>query len=554
MSTIFTGGVPTRQNKLLEEFEAPLGDVFSAVAEEAWLRSLSPSIANWITLDNSGTGRISEGQQRPGPIEPLREPTEQRIAAEDARERVQAHGLKLSIPEDGIPESALAELIERARAERIRNDVINRSPEGWHIALAKVGVALGTSLLDPLNVASVFVPVIGPARYSSMLARQSSALGRAGVRARVGAIEGTVGQALVEPIVYGSAQAEQADYDFTDSFIAIAFGTVLGGGLHTGAGAIGDAFRKGTIPKPDGATAQRIANLPVEARVAVQKVALAQAVQGKSINVENLVRLAEAQSATRPKTIGEARAQALDELSPIIRAALLPDTGNKLSRKELINLRSEKFDVERKLEAEDSSFQQTVKRIQKEKRATRKEAETAARKEIKANRARLSDVLTRVDDQLSRHAKAVESEAVLARLESQKIIPADFVERVEARAQQIANERPSNNFPASVKKEIADAFAAVKAQARADGTIQSSVANPQAADELVARVRERTDELDADAAKADLDDALLELNDLSKALGADTERAFTAFDEIIEQADTLDKAMHAAVSCQLRRA
>ena len=38
-----------------------------------------------------------------------------------------------------------------------------------------------------------------------------------------------MGTALVEPIVLTAAQREQSDYDLVDSFIAVSFGTILGG-------------------------------------------------------------------------------------------------------------------------------------------------------------------------------------------------------------------------------------------------------------------------------------------------------------------------------------
>ena len=52
----------------------------------------------------------------------------------------------------------------------------HRSPHRW------------VPLLDPLNIASAFVPVVGEARYANLLARAASPLGRAGVRAGVGAL------------------------------------------------------------------------------------------------------------------------------------------------------------------------------------------------------------------------------------------------------------------------------------------------------------------------------------------------------------------------------
>ena len=44
----------------------------------------------------------------------------------------------------------------------------------------------------------------------------------------------------VEPIDYGVAQSLQADYDMYDSLLNVTFGTVLGSGLHVGAGKLKD--------------------------------------------------------------------------------------------------------------------------------------------------------------------------------------------------------------------------------------------------------------------------------------------------------------------------
>jgi len=45
---------------------------------------------------------------------------------------------------------------------------------------------------------------------------------------------------VIEPLVYGVAQRIQADYDLYDSFLNVAFGSVIGGGLHVGAGKLKD--------------------------------------------------------------------------------------------------------------------------------------------------------------------------------------------------------------------------------------------------------------------------------------------------------------------------
>ena len=92
------------------------------------------------------------------------------------------------------------------------------------------------SLFDPINIAASFIPVFGQARFAGLVARQ----GFTRARLAKGVTEGAVGAAIVEPIVYGVAKEVQADYGLADSLLNITFGTILGGGLHVGAGKLKD--------------------------------------------------------------------------------------------------------------------------------------------------------------------------------------------------------------------------------------------------------------------------------------------------------------------------
>ena len=83
----------------------------------------------------------------------------------------------------------------------------------------------------------------------SNFARLVAKYGFTRARLAKGAIEGTVGTALFEPIVYTAAQREQSQYDLVDSFLAVSFGTVLGGGLHVGAGKLKDFRRRRKFEK-----------------------------------------------------------------------------------------------------------------------------------------------------------------------------------------------------------------------------------------------------------------------------------------------------------------
>ena len=101
------------------------------------------------------------------------------------------------------------------------------------------------SLLDPINVASAFLPVVGQAKWAAIVGR----LGLRGLTKRKlflrgtrGALEGAVGAAIIEPVILTAARQEQADYDLTSSMVNIGIGGILGGGLHIGGGALRDAL------------------------------------------------------------------------------------------------------------------------------------------------------------------------------------------------------------------------------------------------------------------------------------------------------------------------
>lgn len=112
------------------------------------------------------------------------------------------------------------------------------------------GIEMGAALLDPIGlVASIAMPVIGAETLLARLglattARAATSFGeRTAVRAITGGLGGLQGAALVEPLIYGAAQEEQADYTMMQSLANIAFGGIAGGGLHIVGGSVVDGFR-----------------------------------------------------------------------------------------------------------------------------------------------------------------------------------------------------------------------------------------------------------------------------------------------------------------------
>lgn len=138
-------------------------------------------------------------------------------------------------------------LADRKQAELRRNDIIARAPGGFGAGAARLGTSLAASLVDPLNIASAFIPIVGEARYANMLRAAVGGAGRAGVRASRGVVEGLAGAAMLEPLNYAARSQEQADYRLSDAIGNVLFGSVFGAAVHVGGGAIVDtlAWRAG---------------------------------------------------------------------------------------------------------------------------------------------------------------------------------------------------------------------------------------------------------------------------------------------------------------------
>jgi hypothetical protein len=240
--TITLDGYKVSRTQRVEDLTTGLGTSLSALAEQVWEENPMSSTFRQTKLEEELFGGFipgTKGAQFKGPPSPV-------LGKIDADKKVSDAGVKLDIGERGIPEGALDLMIERKREEVKRKALIDAAPEGFWSGAAQIGTALAVSIADPINVASAFVPVVGLARYTKLVANTSTALGRSAVRAGVGVTEGIVGAALVEPVILLAAEAEQAEYGLYDSFLNLTFGAVLGGGLHTGLGAIGDAIGRGS--------------------------------------------------------------------------------------------------------------------------------------------------------------------------------------------------------------------------------------------------------------------------------------------------------------------
>jgi hypothetical protein len=180
----------------------------------------------------------------------------------------------IQVDDNGIKEGLAQLLAERVDRRREFQITLQRSKGGFGLGAAQFGVAIAGSFLDPLNIASAFIPAVGPARVASMAAK----MGKSGSRAVKGAVDGAVGAAVLEPLIIGAAAAEQDEsYTLLDSFLNVAVGSALGSGLHVGFGKISD----------------RINRTPPQTRARAEKTSIGQVLTDKHVQTDRIIDEAE---------------------------------------------------------------------------------------------------------------------------------------------------------------------------------------------------------------------------------------------------------------------
>ena len=202
-----------------DQYSTRLGETLGAIAADNWNFNPLSSIGTYYDMQSARSQALEDNQVR--------------ISRDELNKEYSDLGLFFK--EDEF-QSVVDIMVEEKKDEKSRQSIIERGPKGFGVGALKFATGLGVSLFDPINIAASFIPVFGQARFAGLVARQ----GFTRARLAKGVTEGAVGAAIVEPIVYGVAKEVQADYGLADSLLNITFGTILGGGLHVGAGKLKD--------------------------------------------------------------------------------------------------------------------------------------------------------------------------------------------------------------------------------------------------------------------------------------------------------------------------
>lgn len=421
--TIYAGDAPVLDRRTMLDIPADSGEVWDASFGGAFATNPTSSVMRMRALEDEEVGAAQVGaglgrlpSQRLAPDTPL-------IDAQAARDKVSGMGLDIKIPEQGIREGALDILIDRHREQAARQQVMIRANGGSFGT--QLGASVAASLLDPLNIASAFVPVVGEARYAAMLGRAASPLGRAGVRAGVGAVEGAVGAAILEPLPLLAAQQDQTEYGLSDSLANIAMGGLLGGGLHTVGGAVSDALRRriATEPTPQVESVLNTADLQ-----APQPLRSADFERVFDQDPETALRgaLARDLDADGATLYRNAERQAIDEIRPTL-------TGERVGN--VADLHVERLALTQRAMNLDANFKDLAKEFQGQ-RMTRKQAERAARDTIAAQREQIGARQAEINTTLERNRAGEFDRRDLGLIERGEV-PERLRPQIEARAKQI---------------------------------------------------------------------------------------------------------------------
>lgn len=298
-----------------------------ASLSQAWHTSPGPAAARFARQTDANSAALfneQDADQRnergmQGVRESLRDLGEEGVPAEpstrmlSAEEANRLYGipnhLRFTRP---VSEAAAVDQRDVRRAWMVRQDAIARAEGGAIGWTARMGASFIGAALDPVNIASAFIPIIGPEVWAARVAEQSTRLGRAAVAARMGAVEGMVGQALIEPANQFFAAREQRDDDFgmAAALQNVAFGAVLGSVLHGGGRLVVDGWRG--LPRMDPGAERVIHETALRG-------AIAQLETGRAVDVEPVFQMA--RSLSRNELMSSAAPMALRAFeAPEVRA------------------------------------------------------------------------------------------------------------------------------------------------------------------------------------------------------------------------------------------
>jgi len=605
---------------LASDQTAPLMDTLAAEAEDAWRHSPLSAIRRLMAVDEvradqeldpsvfdlprkggvRGRAKRDPKNLRPVPGTGVGEI----LTPEVANQRVKEAGVKLKkgVPEFGITEGYLDLLINAAKDEQRLNEVFARASKDFWTGAARLGTGLGVSILDPINVASAFIPITGgtlATRAGASALRRVGVLGpstavaaalpvragaRAALRLRQGAVEGAVGASIVEPIILSAAEADQADYDMTDSLLNIAFGTVIGGGLHVGVGALGDRLALRKVKKefeddlrelreimgavePEGAANRALDNATEGDRVALMQGSVSHMASGRYVNLEPVatlhpIRLVEREE-PNPAPIFETQDE--EVLARISYPEEMRSYDALVKKRDDLRAQIDELAPERRAAADDA-----VEELQSQIDQLNDRMRGATKRNQKKMQARIDEMQKRVDAERARITSAdtpaqagLRQQLVAVDESLRDVAPRVNQIRREAQARAQAEAVPVKDRPEFILRKRWEVDPNVDPTVAARATYAPEnlrLADPEGAAEVTRTVEENrvSEEAELDAIVADTTDLQKQYEEALAAVGLRDEDVGVDPDareaeQMQQEVADLEKYVPAALACFNRR-
>lgn len=549
MTSIIGSPIPARRALTIESYPTTRGEVFDAAVDEAFATNPQAALENLqLQSEEFAAPRpYNRFEAATGIVRPQRERPKELLSADEANSLYGDKGLKFDAP---VSAGYAKTLAEKKDAEFERNKIFARAPDGALTTATAFAGSFAGSAADPINIGAAFIPIVGEARYASMIAK----LGPRGARFAKGAIEGAIGTAAIEPLVYAGAQVPQYDYTGADSLLNIAIGTGLGGGLHFAGGEMADAWRgrkvqalaeTGDVPAPMN-IAEAVDNLAPEQRADVLRTAIGQLAKGEEIDVAPIIKRAEEINTTKQMrmTTHLARKETLDRVDTALSDLIEQNPGYKAWRKQADTIK------EQGAAAESSQGDRKSRYEKKEK----KPAEQA-----KLYREGFEDALLDAPDRRSTlndfYIQGAKAGGEYRRKNPQPSLgdkPIKIYARTTSRQQATEyNINPTEAALRSFRRKIEGVRQAGFADIGKPDFVTPKDPFVNEADNIIARTSAMPD---------DLETSLKELDDLvaiERKAGTLTEAEIAALDaagELGKQADTAGRALLAAATCIFRKA
>lgn len=580
---IITDGAITNPLRPITDYQTPFGDYISAKAKDAFqgIQDRMGFIGgqrddNTVIGFSDFDGTPIYGQTTDTP----------KLSAADAKTQIEAAGVKLdSVPDDGMYQDTLDSLVRRKQEQIARQIAV----DGYHGALGSVagfGTSLAVSMLDPVNVAASFVPVIGPARYGALLANAGGAVERAAIRGGIGALEGAAGNVLLTPLDAAVARTYGDDYTMVNALENVAFGAAFGGGLHVMGGALKDRIsgvskepiRVDTESGPVNVDPNPAAVQPRGAAWIVRnanqgtisdalRVAVGQAIDGRVIDVEPIfrndarVQYETARLNARPADATEATARALENLTPQIRAELEPVTAGLAAAGDVSAMRARLGE----LADESAGLRQELDGFTGEGNRTARKAEHLRSRRINERLGVIEQEVGQINDRLDANRQAAQAQQGLASLDRGEV-PDAYRDQVNQEAGRLLSGDVRTPVAGAVDRLFAEAANPIEqmtaasrrlgepesvavgstdssraAQARLDAS-PAKAATPETADATLTAANERFERVAAE----------LEASGFSKERLAEVRAMLAPFDEALAESEKLGDAFRVAALCGVR--